>query len=86
MSQCAGGGPAFAAGALIGYNMWQDGVSWPIVTAWSFAGTAALVAYRANLVAKWILDPSTRRITPFHIALWGLLIASWFLLRFVVLR
>jgi hypothetical protein len=78
--------PAFVIGALIGFNLWRSGTSWPLVAAWSLAGTAALVAFRANLVAKWILNPSTRRITPTHVALCGLIIASWFLLCFVVLR
>ena len=43
--------PTFVASALIGFNLWRIGASWPLVATWSLAGTAALVAFRANLVA-----------------------------------
>jgi hypothetical protein len=78
--------PVFVMSALVAFNLRQSNISWPVVVAWSFAGTAALLAVRANLVAKWILDPSTQRITPVHIGLWGLVLGSWFVLYFVVLR
>ena len=78
--------PAVAVSALFGFQLWQEESRWTYIVAWSLVATTLFVAVRANAVATAIVRPRASFPTRWRLATWAMLVASWCLIYFVLLR
>ncbi len=76
-----------AISLLFGVQQKYEGATWLSTLAWSAGLLLVGLVVRGLVVAKATLHPERRVASPkFVVLVWGLLIASWFVIYFVVLR
>lgn len=77
--------PAFAVALVVSVECWRAGTRGPALGGYVLAVTLGVLAFRANFVARRALHPDAHRFWP-KASIFALILASWCILYFFVLR